>query len=169
MKDDGDGISNSIDDFSHHIRINKIQNRKFHPTAEQYIEQSLSRFWLENMERIPNWYTTWQIRGERSLLWGSGGQYYSELTVFKCRYDLTVPFARYCAMNKISNIKRYHMAKVWPVCQSNIWVNKLLISGVQKRQPKYIARSPEGVLSMWLRHRWRIWCNDSWCRVRQDC
>ena len=33
-------------------------------------------------------------------------------SVFKCRYDLTVPFARYCAMNKISNIKRYHMAKV---------------------------------------------------------
>eukprot|EP00092_Neocalanus_flemingeri_P043584 GFUD01048064.1.p1 GENE.GFUD01048064.1~~GFUD01048064.1.p1 ORF type:complete len:619 (-),score=180.36 GFUD01048064.1:26-1882(-) len=29
------------------------------------------------------------------------------------RYDLTVPFARYCAMNKISNIKRYHIAKVY--------------------------------------------------------
>ena len=28
------------------------------------------------------------------------------------RYDLMVPFARYCAMNKITNIKRYHMAKV---------------------------------------------------------
>ncbi|KIH60563.1 WHEP-TRS domain protein [Ancylostoma duodenale] len=27
------------------------------------------------------------------------------------RYDLTVPFARYLAMNKISNIKRYHIAK----------------------------------------------------------
>jgi len=29
------------------------------------------------------------------------------------RYDLTVPFARYCAMNKISSIKRYHIAKVY--------------------------------------------------------
>ncbi|XP_061901343.1 histidine--tRNA ligase isoform X1 [Entelurus aequoreus] len=29
------------------------------------------------------------------------------------RYDLTVPFARYLAMNKISNIKRYHIAKVY--------------------------------------------------------
>ncbi|XP_075571449.1 histidine--tRNA ligase, cytoplasmic isoform X6 [Pelecanus crispus] len=27
------------------------------------------------------------------------------------RYDLTVPFARYLAMNKIANIKRYHIAK----------------------------------------------------------
>uniref|UniRef100_A0A646QFZ5 histidine--tRNA ligase n=1 Tax=Hemiscolopendra marginata TaxID=943146 RepID=A0A646QFZ5_9MYRI len=29
------------------------------------------------------------------------------------RYDLTVPFARYVAMNKISNIKRYHIGKVY--------------------------------------------------------
>uniref|UniRef100_A0A8C5FSQ7 histidine--tRNA ligase n=1 Tax=Gadus morhua TaxID=8049 RepID=A0A8C5FSQ7_GADMO len=29
------------------------------------------------------------------------------------RYDLTVPFARFLAMNKISNIKRYHIAKVY--------------------------------------------------------
>ncbi|CAJ0568776.1 unnamed protein product, partial [Mesorhabditis spiculigera] len=29
------------------------------------------------------------------------------------RYDLTVPFARYLAMNKIRNIKRYHIAKVY--------------------------------------------------------
>ncbi|KAL0974239.1 hypothetical protein UPYG_G00217550 [Umbra pygmaea] len=29
------------------------------------------------------------------------------------RYDLTVPFARYLAMNKILNIKRYHIAKVY--------------------------------------------------------
>ncbi|KAJ6661348.1 hypothetical protein lerEdw1_014976 [Lerista edwardsae] len=29
------------------------------------------------------------------------------------RYDLTVPFARYLAMNKISNFKRYHIAKVY--------------------------------------------------------
>lgn len=28
------------------------------------------------------------------------------------RYDLTVPFARYLAMNKITNMKRYHIAKV---------------------------------------------------------
>jgi histidyl-tRNA synthetase len=33
--------------------------------------------------------------------------------ILAIRYDLTVPFARYCAMNKISNIKRYHMAKVY--------------------------------------------------------
>ena len=33
--------------------------------------------------------------------------------ILSLRYDLTVPFARYCAMNKISNIKRYHMAKVY--------------------------------------------------------
>ncbi|CCE91198.1 histidine--tRNA ligase TDEL_0C03090 [Torulaspora delbrueckii] len=29
------------------------------------------------------------------------------------RYDLTVPFARFCAMNNIQNIKRYHIAKVY--------------------------------------------------------
>ncbi|GFS22981.1 histidine--tRNA ligase, cytoplasmic [Elysia marginata] len=29
------------------------------------------------------------------------------------RYDLTVPFARYLAMHKITNIKRYHIAKVY--------------------------------------------------------
>ncbi|XP_062502197.1 histidine--tRNA ligase, cytoplasmic-like isoform X2 [Corticium candelabrum] len=29
------------------------------------------------------------------------------------RYDLTVPFARYIAMNKLKNIKRYHIAKVY--------------------------------------------------------
>lgn len=29
------------------------------------------------------------------------------------RYDLTVPFARYVAMNGIQNIKRYHIAKVY--------------------------------------------------------
>lgn len=29
------------------------------------------------------------------------------------RYDLTVPFARYVAMNGIANVKRYHIAKVY--------------------------------------------------------
>ncbi|NXL49355.1 SYHC protein, partial [Podilymbus podiceps] len=29
------------------------------------------------------------------------------------RYDLTVPFARYLAMNRITNMKRYHVAKVY--------------------------------------------------------
>ena len=29
------------------------------------------------------------------------------------RYDLTVPFARYLAVNKIVNIKRFHIAKVY--------------------------------------------------------
>ncbi|KAL3865990.1 hypothetical protein ACJMK2_043331 [Sinanodonta woodiana] len=29
------------------------------------------------------------------------------------RYDLTVPFARYLAMNKITNMKRYHIGKVY--------------------------------------------------------
>lgn len=29
------------------------------------------------------------------------------------RYDLTVPFARYLAMNTVGNIKRYHIAKVY--------------------------------------------------------
>lgn len=33
--------------------------------------------------------------------------------ILSLRYDLTVPFARYLAMNKILNIKRYHMAKVY--------------------------------------------------------
>merc|ERR1719175_214821 len=33
--------------------------------------------------------------------------------ILALRYDLTVPFARYCAMNKISNIKRHHIAKVY--------------------------------------------------------
>jgi len=29
------------------------------------------------------------------------------------RYDLTVPFARFLALNNISNIKRFHIAKVY--------------------------------------------------------
>ncbi|XP_066198627.1 histidine--tRNA ligase, mitochondrial [Saccopteryx leptura] len=29
------------------------------------------------------------------------------------RYDLTVPFARYMAMNKLKTMKRYHVGKVW--------------------------------------------------------
>ncbi|XP_012528229.1 histidine--tRNA ligase, cytoplasmic isoform X1 [Monomorium pharaonis] len=33
--------------------------------------------------------------------------------ILALRYDLTVPFARYLAMNKISSIKRYHIAKVY--------------------------------------------------------
>ncbi|XP_021961327.1 histidine--tRNA ligase, cytoplasmic isoform X2 [Folsomia candida] len=33
--------------------------------------------------------------------------------ILSLRYDLTVPFARYLAMSKISSIKRYHIAKVY--------------------------------------------------------
>ena len=33
--------------------------------------------------------------------------------ILSLRYDLTVPFARYVAMNKISQIKRYHIGKVY--------------------------------------------------------
>ncbi|XP_043253237.1 histidine--tRNA ligase, cytoplasmic isoform X4 [Colletes gigas] len=33
--------------------------------------------------------------------------------ILALRYDLTVPFARYLAMGKVSSIKRYHIAKVY--------------------------------------------------------
>merc|ERR1712131_172031 len=33
--------------------------------------------------------------------------------ILALRYDLTVPFARFVAMNKIAAIKRYHIAKVY--------------------------------------------------------
>lgn len=33
--------------------------------------------------------------------------------ILAMRYDLTVPFARYLAMSKIGNVKRYHIAKVY--------------------------------------------------------
>lgn len=33
--------------------------------------------------------------------------------ILALRYDLTVPLARYLAMNKVQNIKRYHIAKVY--------------------------------------------------------
>lgn len=33
--------------------------------------------------------------------------------ILSLRYDLTVPLARYLAMNKVSSIKRYHIAKVY--------------------------------------------------------
>ncbi|GIY10898.1 histidine--tRNA ligase, cytoplasmic [Caerostris extrusa] len=33
--------------------------------------------------------------------------------ILSLRYDLTVPFARYLAMNKITNFKRYHVGKVY--------------------------------------------------------
>ena len=32
--------------------------------------------------------------------------------ILALRYDLTVPFARYVAMNKIMNVRRYQIAKV---------------------------------------------------------
>ena len=40
--------------------------------------------------------------------------------ILSLRYDLTVPFARYCAMNKIANIKRYQIAKVYRRDQPSI-------------------------------------------------
>ncbi|KAL3688210.1 hypothetical protein R1sor_014519 [Riccia sorocarpa] len=33
--------------------------------------------------------------------------------ILSLRYDLTVPFARYLAMNKVENMKRYHIARVY--------------------------------------------------------
>lgn len=33
--------------------------------------------------------------------------------ILALRYDLTVPFARFCAQHKIENIKRYHIARVY--------------------------------------------------------
>ena len=33
--------------------------------------------------------------------------------ILSLRYDLTVPFARYVAMNKIAQVKRYHIGKVY--------------------------------------------------------
>lgn len=33
--------------------------------------------------------------------------------ILSLRYDLTVPLARFLAMNKITSIKRYHIAKVY--------------------------------------------------------
>ena len=33
--------------------------------------------------------------------------------ILSLRYDLTVPFARFVAMNKIAAVKRYHIAKVY--------------------------------------------------------
>ncbi|CAM6124790.1 unnamed protein product [Calypogeia fissa] len=33
--------------------------------------------------------------------------------ILSLRYDLTVPFARYLAMNKVENLKRYHIARVY--------------------------------------------------------
>lgn len=40
--------------------------------------------------------------------------------ILSLRYDLTVPFARYVAMNKISTIKRYQIAKVYRRDQPSI-------------------------------------------------
>lgn len=41
------------------------------------------------------------------LLYMQGGE------LLSLRYDLTVPFARYVAVNAIGNIKRYHIGKVY--------------------------------------------------------
>lgn len=56
------------------------------------------------------------------------------LTSLVRRYDLTVPFARYVALNGITNIKRYHIAKVHssnfrPVCLQCSTAGILRISG----------------------------------------
>ena len=46
-----------------------------------------------------------------------------------------MPFARYCAMNKITNIKRYHMAKVLELA-----LKTLTLSQVYRRDNPSILR-----------------------------
>jgi hypothetical protein len=44
---------------------------------------------------------------QRCVACAQGGE------LLSLRYDLTVPFARYVAVNAIGNIKRYHIGKVY--------------------------------------------------------
>ena len=38
------------------------------------------------------------------------------------RYDLTVPFARFCGTHNVASIKRYHIAKVACILTSLLWL-----------------------------------------------
>ncbi len=52
--------------------------------------------------------------GEDSkLIYDLADQGEGEESHLSLRYDLTVPFARYCAMNGVIHMKRYQIAKVW--------------------------------------------------------
>ena len=66
--------------------------------------------------------------------------------ILALRYDLTVPFARYCAMNKITNIKRLNnwTADSLVIYQYNLQVPHC--QGVQERQPEHSPRQAERVL-----------------------
>jgi histidyl-tRNA synthetase len=59
------------------------------------------------------------------------------LTQLSCRYDLTVPFARYIALNGITNIKRYHIAKVPHAPQAQAHDQVLLHPATRLAQPKH--------------------------------
>lgn len=37
------------------------------------------------------------------------------------RYDLTVPFARYCAQNQVGDFKRYHIGAPWLLLNVYSW------------------------------------------------
>ena len=50
---------------------------------------------------------------ESKLIYDLADQGEGEDSHLALRYDLTVPFARYCAMNGVSKIKRYQIAKVY--------------------------------------------------------
>ena len=55
--------------------------------------------------------------------------------ILSLRYDLTVPFARYVAMNKISTIKRYQISKVSESHSAVV----LIKQGVTKKRSKLIS------------------------------
>ena len=82
-----------------------------------------------------------------------------------CRYDLTVPFARYIALNGITNIKRYHIAKVLhdagPQAQDRVLLHlPLALSTLAS------AVDPPSS-SAWRRH--LLTCHDVLCQVyRRD-
>lgn len=57
------------------------------------------------------------------------------------RYDLTVPFARYLAVNAVGNIKRFHIAKV-RTSGATAWKTCARISLIARLSPR--RELPEG-------------------------
>ncbi|KAK8738851.1 hypothetical protein OTU49_003703 [Cherax quadricarinatus] len=84
---------------------------KMDETLSDFVHKSIKvNAEMQNSKKGPQEVLTGKYGEDAKLIYDledQGGE------ILSLRYDLTVPFARYVAMNKISNIKRYHVARVY--------------------------------------------------------
>jgi len=77
------------------------------------------------------------------------------------RYDLTVPFARWLAMNKIQQVKRYSIGKVYRRDQPVSWVSTCIVAA---NPPGNFSWTLKRVLSMRRGLCWHVRSNGTRCR-----